>query len=103
VRAVWLGTGLTKRIWANGKHATFRDLERRNSAAKCLDLPGQTMSSVASKQRSRPLGGIFFYLRVNVVVGLVVCGPERDRTADLLTASQALSQLSYRPKRRECH
>ena len=24
-------------------------------------------------------------------------GPERDRTADLLTASQALSQLSYRP------
>ena len=31
------------------------------------------------------------------------CGPERDRTADLLTASQALSQLSYRPKRRMRH
>ena len=26
-------------------------------------------------------------------------GPERDRTADLLNANQALSQLSYRPKR----
>ena len=25
-------------------------------------------------------------------------GPERDRTADLLNANQALSQLSYRPK-----
>ena len=25
-------------------------------------------------------------------------GPERDRTADLLLAKQALSQLSYRPK-----
>ena len=25
-------------------------------------------------------------------------GPERDRTADLLRAKQALSQLSYRPK-----
>ena len=24
-------------------------------------------------------------------------GPERDRTADLLNANQALSQLSYRP------
>ncbi len=24
-------------------------------------------------------------------------GPERDRTADLLRAKQALSQLSYRP------
>ena len=24
-------------------------------------------------------------------------GPERDRTADLLLAKQALSQLSYRP------
>ena len=26
-------------------------------------------------------------------------GPERDRTADLLNANQALSQLSYRPER----
>ena len=26
-----------------------------------------------------------------------LCGPERDRTADLLNAIQALSQLSYRP------
>ena len=26
-------------------------------------------------------------------------GPERDRTADLLNANQALSQLSYRPKK----
>ena len=26
-----------------------------------------------------------------------VAGPERDRTADLLNANQALSQLSYRP------
>ena len=25
-------------------------------------------------------------------------GPERDRTADLLNANQALSQLSYRPR-----
>ena len=30
-------------------------------------------------------------------------GAKRDRTADLLTASQALSQLSYSPKRKaEC-
>ncbi len=27
-----------------------------------------------------------------------ISGPERDRTADLLNANQALSQLSYRPK-----
>ena len=27
-------------------------------------------------------------------------GPERDRTADLLLAKQALSQLSYRPSKR---
>ena len=26
------------------------------------------------------------------------CGAERDRTADLMTASHALSQLSYSPK-----
>ncbi|SVB80920.1 uncharacterized protein METZ01_LOCUS233774 [marine metagenome] len=26
------------------------------------------------------------------------CGAERDRTADLLNAIQALSQLSYSPK-----
>ena len=29
-------------------------------------------------------------------------GDKRDRTADLLTASQALSQLSYTPKGRIC-
>jgi hypothetical protein len=29
--------------------------------------------------------------------GCVFGGPERDRTADLLVANEALSQLSYRP------
>jgi hypothetical protein len=29
----------------------------------------------------------------------VVGGPERDRTADLLIANEALSQLSYGPSR----
>jgi hypothetical protein len=31
--------------------------------------------------------------------GPKIGGPERDRTADLLHAMQALSQLSYRPVR----
>ena len=36
-----------------------------------------------------------------VVKPLSIGGPERDRTADLLNANQALSQLSYWPKRSE--
>src|SRR4051812_4074084 len=32
--------------------------------------------------------------------GVRVGGPERDRTADLLIANEALSQLSYRPSPR---
>ena len=32
-----------------------------------------------------------------IVNGEKTSGPERDRTADLLNAIQALSQLSYRP------
>ena len=35
---------------------------------------------------------------LSAVAGLRTGGPERDRTADLLNANQALSQLSYRPK-----
>lgn len=31
------------------------------------------------------------------LLALVFGGPERDRTADLLVANEALSQLSYRP------
>ena len=30
---------------------------------------------------------------------IFIYGPERDRTADLLLAKQALSQLSYRPEK----
>ena len=33
---------------------------------------------------------------------LKVGGPERDRTAGLLVANEALSQLSYRPTLKEC-
>ena len=37
--------------------------------------------------------------------GMTFCfgGDKRDRTADLMTASHALSQLSYAPKRRSVH
>ena len=37
-----------------------------------------------------------------VVVFLTTDGAEGDRTPDLLTASQTLSQLSYGPKRVDC-
>ena len=36
--------------------------------------------------------------RSRIAQPLKKAGPERDRTADLLNANQALSQLSYRPK-----
>ena len=42
--------------------------------------------------RSRPLRPFMFYLN-----RLAVGGAERDRTADLLIANEALSQLSYGP------
>ena len=40
----------------------------------------------------------FYNKKARHMAGLfVICGPERDRTADLVVANDALSQLSYRP------
>ena len=36
---------------------------------------------------------LIFFIREKEIFG----GPERDRTADLFVANEALSQLSYRP------
>src|SRR5690606_3852062 len=73
------GVGLPVGRFAGGKRAAFRGAGGRGGGRGAL-APKQKRVSVGLKPADDADGG-----------------GKRDRTADLLTASQALSQLSYTP------
>ena len=73
------------------------------TALRSLTTENSRRDNAVVKERrapSRPIrtGGRVRAISHNSVDRSQTGGPERDRTADLLNANQALSQLSYRPK-----
>ena len=76
----------------NTLNLVFRSLMRVKKLVGLgrLELPTSPLSGVRSNQLSyRPAS----YLSILIISG----GAKQDRTADLLRARQALSQLSYSP------
>lgn len=59
-------------------------------SVECRRPPPPFDSSRVLQRRNKPKA---------VALGLALCGPERNRTPDLLSANEALYQLSYGPKR----